>query len=78
MILTTVGYEGKNTVLKQLSVETARDIQRLGHIGLGKQTYWELPRIYVEKEFHFPLEELEAWDEKLSVFGSIFSPIILH
>ena len=39
LTVTTVGYEGRNTVLNQLIVETARDIQRLGHIGLGKQFY---------------------------------------
>ena len=37
----TVGYEGRG-VNKKLSVEAARDIQRLGHLGLGKHSYWKL------------------------------------
>ena len=78
LAVTTVGYEVRNTVLKQLSVETARDIQRLGQLGLGKQTYWELARISRRNGISFPPGGIkEAWDEKWSVFGSIYSPITL-
>ena len=36
IVVLTVGYEGREGVNKKLSVEAARDIQRLGHLGLGK------------------------------------------
>ena len=72
LAVTTVGYEGRNTVLKQLSVETTRDIQRLGHIGLGKQTYLELARIHVEKEFPFHQEELKRHGMKNGLFWKHF------
>ena len=56
-----------------MSVEIARNIQRLGHICLGKQTYWELARILRREGISFPPGGIkEAWDEKWSVFGSIF------
>ena len=69
LAVTTVGYEGRNIILMQLSVEIARDIQRLGHIALGKQTYWELARIRRREGISFPPGGIkEAWDEKWSVF----------
>ena len=53
--VTTVGYEGRGTVLKQLSVEAARDIQRLGNIHLGKKAYYELGRILRQEGIYLPL-----------------------
>ena len=76
--ITTIGYEGRGVVLKQLSVETARDLQRLGHLGLGKKSYWELGRILRRDGISFPDGEIKcAWDEKWEIFGSIFTAIIL-
>ena len=54
LAITTIGYEGRDVVLKQLSVETARDLQRLGHLGLGKKSYWELGRILRRDGISFP------------------------
>ena len=39
--------KGRNRVNTRLSVEVARDIQRLGHLGLGRHSYWQLGRILV-------------------------------
>ena len=39
LAISTVGYEGGGAVRKQLSVEAARDLQRLGHLGFGKNYY---------------------------------------
>ena len=72
LALTTVGYEGRGAVRKQLSVEAARDLQRLGHLGLGKNSYWELGRILRRDGISFANGGIKrAWDEKWEVFGSI-------
>ncbi|KAI6660182.1 hypothetical protein LOD99_10493 [Oopsacas minuta] len=42
IVVSTVSYAGRNCVNTRLRVEAARDIQRLGHLGLGKHSYWEL------------------------------------
>ena len=71
--ITTVGYQGRGTVFKQLSVEAARDIQRLSNIGLGKKAYYELGRILRQGGISFTHGGIKgAWDEKWSVFGNIF------
>ena len=71
--ITTVGYQGRGTVFKQLCVEAARDIQRLGNIGLGKKAYYELGRILRQGGISFTHGGIKgAWDEKWSVFGNIF------
>ena len=36
IVVSTVGYEDRNRVNTRLSSEAARDIQRLGHLSLGK------------------------------------------
>ena len=80
LAITTIKYDGrKSPVLKQLSIESARDSQRLGHLGLGIHSYWELGRILRRDGIVFPSGGIiEAWDEKWSVFGSIFTPITLQ
>ena len=61
-----------------MSVETARDLQRLGNLGLGKKSYWELGRILRRDGISFPDGRIKrAWDEKWEIFGSIFTSIIL-
>ena len=45
IVVSTVGYEGRNCVNARLSLKAALDIQSLGHLGLGKYFYWELGRI---------------------------------
>ena len=35
LVITTVGYEVRGAVPKQWSVEAARDLKRLGYLGLG-------------------------------------------
>ena len=78
LAITTVGYEGRGAVLKQLSVEAARDLQRLGHLGLGKNSYWELGRILRRDGISFPDGGIKRrMDEKWEIFGSIFTSIIL-
>ena len=63
----------------RLSVEVARDIQRLGHLGLGEQSYSELGRILRREGITIPIGGIkEAWDEKCSVFGDIFAPVTLE
>ena len=65
IVVTTVGYEGRNRVNTRLRVEAARDIQRLGHLGIGKHTYWELGRILRREGITFPIGGIkEVWDEK--------------
>ena len=77
--VSTVGYEGREGVNKKLSVEAARDIQRLGHLGLGKHSYWELGRIIRRDGITFPTGGIKgAWDEKWSIFGHIFTPVSLE
>ena len=46
------------------SVEAARDIKRLGNIGLGKKAYYELSRILRQEVISFPRGMKGAWDEK--------------
>ena len=71
--VTIIGYQGRGTVLEQLSVEVARDIQRLGNIALGKKAYYQLGRIFCQEGIYFPQGGIKgAWDEKWSVFGNIF------
>ena len=55
IVVSTVGYEGRNCVNTRLSVEAVRDIQRLGHLGLGKHSYWELGRILLREGIMFPI-----------------------
>ena len=63
--LATVGYEGRNCANTRLSVKAVRDIQRLGHLGLGKHSYWELGRILRREGITFPIGGIKgAWDEK--------------
>ena len=77
--VSTVGYEGREGVNKKLSVGAARDIQRLGHLGLGKHSYWELGRILRRDRITFPTGGIRgAWDEKWSIFGHIFTPAFLE
>ena len=79
IVVSTVGYEGRSRVNTLLSVETARDIQRLGHLGLGKHSYWEIGRILRREGITFPIGGIkEAWNEKWSVFGDIFTPVTLE
>ena len=79
IVVSTVGYEGRDYVQKSLSVVAVRDIQRLGHLGLGKHAYWELGRILRKEGITFPTGGIKgAWDEKWSVFGNIFTPITLQ
>ena len=74
LAISTVGYEGRGAVRKQLSVEAARDLQRLGYLGLGKNSYWELGRILRRDEISFSDGGIKrAWDEKWEIFGSIFT-----
>ena len=62
-----------------LSVEAARDILRLGHLGLEKHSYWELGRILRREGITFPIGGIkEAWDEKWSVFGNFFTLVPLE
>ena len=71
IVVSTVGYEGRECVNKKLSVEAARDIQRLGHLGLGKHSYWELGRILRREGINFPNGGIKGvWDEKWSIFDN--------
>ena len=56
LALTTVGYKGRDHDTKTLSYSTVRDLQRLGHLGLGKKAYWELAGPFVEMKSSFQLE----------------------
>ena len=76
---TTVGYQGRGTVFKQLSVEAARDIQRLGNIGLGKKAYYELGRLLRQKRISFPHVGIKGvCDENWSVFGNILFILLFN
>ena len=78
IVVSTVGYEGKNCANTRLSVKAVRDIQRLGHLGLGKHSYWELGRILRREGITFPIGGIKgAWDEKWPVFGDIFTTVTL-
>ena len=58
---------------------TVRDLQRLGHLGLGKKAYWELARILRRDGVVFPAGGVKAaWDEKWMIFGEIFTPVMLN
>ena len=37
IVISTVGYEGRNYANTRLSVKAVRDIQRLGHLGVIRQ-----------------------------------------
>ena len=64
LALTTVGYKGRDHDTKTLSYSTVRDLQRLGHLGLGKKAYWELARILRRDGVVFPAGGVKAvWDE---------------
>ena len=71
---TSVGYEDRNHDTK-----TVRDLQRLGHLGLGKNVYWEMARILRRDGVIFPAGGVKAaWDEKWIIFGEIFAPVMLN
>ena len=79
IVVSTVGYEGRESVHKSLSVEAVRDFQRLGHLGLGKHSYWELGRILRREGIMFPTGGIKgAWDEKWSVFGNILLQLLFQ
>ena len=79
LALTTVGYKGRDHDTKTLSYSTVRDLQRLGHLGLGKKAYWELARILRRDGVVFPAGGVKAaWDEKWMIFGEIFTPVMLN
>ena len=72
LAMTTVGYEGRGTALKQLSLDAARCLQRLYHLGLGKNSYWEIKRILRRDGISFPDGGIKsACDEKWKIFCSI-------
>ena len=51
-------------------------MQKLGHLGLGKKSYFELGRILRKEGIHFPTGGIKgAWDEKWSIFGEIFTSV---
>ena len=78
LALTSVGYEGRNHDTKTLSYSTVRDL-RLGHLGLGKNAYWEMARILRRDGVIFPAGGVKAaWDEKWIIFGEIFAPVMLN
>ena len=59
-----MGYKGRDHDTKTLSYSTVRDLQRLGHLGLGKKAYWELARILRRDGVVFPAGGVKAaWDE---------------
>ena len=71
-----MGYKGRDHDTKTLSYSTVRDLQRLGHLGLGKKAYWELARILCRDGVVFPAGGVKAaWDEKWIIFGEIFAPV---
>ena len=55
IVVPTVGCEGRNRVNAGLSVEAARDIPKLVHLGLGKHSYWDLGRILRREGITFPI-----------------------
>ena len=60
LAITTVGYKGRDHDTKTLSHSTVRDLQRLGHLGLGKKAYWELARILRKDGVIFPAGGVKA------------------
>ena len=78
LILTTVGYKGRDYDTKTLSFSTVRDLQRLGHLGLVKKVNWELARI-LRRDAVFPAGGVKAtWDENWNIFGEISTPVMLN
>ena len=76
--VTTIPYKntGPNNSHHVLSREAVRDKQKLGHLGLGKKSYFELGRILRKEGIRFPMGGIKgAWDEKWSIFGEIFTPL---
>ena len=79
LAVSTAGYKGRDHATKTLSESTVRDLQRLGHLDLGKKAYWELARILRRDGVIFPAGGVKAaWDEKWVIFGEIFAPVILN
>ena len=56
LTLITMGYKGRDYDTKTLSYSTVRDLQGLGHLGLGKRAYWELVMIHLRDGVVFQLE----------------------
>ena len=78
LAVATIPYKSakQNISNHVLSREAVRDMQKLGHLGLGKKSYFELGRILRKEGIHFPTGGIKgAWDEKWSIFGEIFTSL---
>ena len=54
LAVTTVTYKReKQNLIRIICREAVRDMQRLGHLGLGKKSYFELGRILRKEGFVF-------------------------
>ena len=79
LAVSRAGYKGRDYATKNLSESTVRDLQRLGHLGLGKKAYRESARILRRDGVIFPAGGIKAArDEKWVILGEIFAPVILN
>ncbi|KAF4648560.1 hypothetical protein FOL47_003077, partial [Perkinsus chesapeaki] len=75
--ITPYRYDGTTTT-KSLSIESARDLLRLGHLGLGKDGARKLCAILGREGICFPNGGLEECrNEKWTVFGPLFRSEVL-
>ncbi|KAF4676857.1 hypothetical protein FOL47_004560 [Perkinsus chesapeaki] len=59
----------------ELSREGARDLLRLGHLGLGQKSARELCKVLRREGIQFPKGGLRnAWEERWEIFGHLFRP----
>ncbi|KAF4712629.1 hypothetical protein FOZ62_013625, partial [Perkinsus olseni] len=70
--LSPVSYKPQQSAV-ELSGEAARDLLRLGHLGLGQKSARELCMILRREGIYFPLGGLKrALEERWDVFGPLF------